>query len=140
MKHSGGCHCGNIVVEFETAIDPADVEIRECQCSFCRKHGARAAADPQGSLTIRVKDDAKLHRYMFGFRTAEFFICRECGVYVGSTTRDPDTRRGIVIVNVLDDRKKFTREPQTISYDSEDEDERLQRRNERWTPVSLTLA
>ena len=140
MKHCGGCHCGNIVVEFETAIDPADLEIRECQCSFCRKHGARAAADPDGVLVFRVIDDQKLHRYMFGLRTAEFLVCRECGVYVGSTTRDMDNKRGIIIVHTLDDREKFTQKPQAISYDSENEAERLQRRNERWTPASLTVS
>ncbi len=139
MNHNGGCHCGNILVEFETEIAPGEIEIRACQCSFCRKHGTRAAADPDGLLTITVIDPAKLNRYIFGYGTAEFLICRECGVYVSSLTLEEENKRGIVIINTLDNREEFNSEPLGVSYDLENQSERLQRRNEGWTPATLTL-
>ena len=42
MSYEGGCHCGNLSVKFETAEDAARLPIRECGCTFCRKHGATA--------------------------------------------------------------------------------------------------
>ncbi|TGU17020.1 aldehyde-activating protein, partial [Mesorhizobium sp. M4B.F.Ca.ET.150.01.1.1] len=66
--HNGGCHCGNIRLSFSTALDPAAMEIRACQCSFCTRHGSRAAADPGGRLAISVEDKARLQVYRFGLR------------------------------------------------------------------------
>ena len=139
MKYTGGCHCGNISIVFESALDPTQIEVRACQCSFCRKHGTCAAADPGGMLTINVADQARLSRYTFEYGTAEYFICRECGVYVGASTLDEHNRRAIIVVDVLDDRRLFSQEPVAVSYDSEDRNQRLKRRSERWMPVSIQL-
>lgn len=139
MKHTGGCHCGNISIVFESALNPAQIEVRACQCSFCRRHSTRAVADPGGMLTIKVADQARLSRYTFGYGTAEYFICRECGVYVGASTLDEHDRRAIIIVDVLDDRELFNQDLIAVSYDSEDRNQRLKRRSERWTPVSIEL-
>ncbi|WP_095198731.1 hypothetical protein [Mesorhizobium carmichaelinearum] len=54
-EHAGGCHCGNIGLRFSTELDPSQIEVRACQCSFCIKHGSRAVADPDGRLTISVR-------------------------------------------------------------------------------------
>jgi hypothetical protein len=82
----GGCHCGNIRVEFETAVAPGALSLRTWQCSFCRKHGARYASDPDGRLTIRIRDAAVVLRYRFALGVTDFLSCRTCGVYVAATT------------------------------------------------------
>ena len=41
---TGGCHCGNMRVAFETSLDPRNLPLRGCQCSFCRRHGAVATS------------------------------------------------------------------------------------------------
>ena len=137
MKHTGGCHCGNLRFEFESAVDPAAIEVRACQCGFCRKHGARAAADPQGKLTVRVGDEGRLNRYTFGYKTAEYLICRECGVYVAAVTIGEDSPRAIVIVNSMDYRQLFARPPVSVTYDSESRTQRVERRRDRWMPVAV---
>jgi len=137
MKHAGGCHCGNIHIEFETGIDPAVIEVRACQCSFCRKHGSRAVADPAGRLTLRVERDELLERYSFGLGTAHYLICRRCGVYVAAVTSGDPELRGIAIVNCLDDQHLFSRTPIAVSYDAESVDERKERRRRRWTPTTI---
>lgn len=71
FKVAGGCHCGNLEVKFESTLEPAEIQVLECQCTFCRKHGARAVADPSGHLSVAVNDPAQLYRYSFGLRTAE---------------------------------------------------------------------
>lgn len=139
MKHNGACHCGNITVCFDSAADPAKIEIRACQCSFCRKHNTRAIADPYGMLTIKVADQDKLSRYQFGLRTAEYLICRDCGVYVAACTLDKNNRRAILIVSVLDNRNEFSRKPVAMSYDAEQHAQRLKRRNESWMPVRVDI-
>ena len=53
---TGRCHCGNISVTFETNLDPANMEPRACQCSFCRMHSTAAVSDPDGHLTFTAVD------------------------------------------------------------------------------------
>lgn len=139
MKHEGGCHCGNITVELETAIDPAEIEVRACQCDFCRKHNTRALADPEGTLTFSVADAARLNRYTFGLKTAEYLVCRECGVYVGASTLGPGEPRAIVMANALDNHRDFTREAMPVTYDSENTADRTERRAARWTPARIVI-
>ena len=137
MEYHGGCHCGAIRLTFETTIAPSELELRACRCSFCRKHNTRAAADPKGQVTIAVSDSSLLNRYSFGYRTAEYLLCRACGVYVAAITLDEAAPRALVIVNALEACNAFTREPQEVSYDGEDRTARLKRRRESWTPVSI---
>jgi hypothetical protein len=58
MRHEGRCHCGNLRVTFETAQDPARMGLRRCGCTFCLKHCAVWVTDPQGTLTVRVAEEA----------------------------------------------------------------------------------
>lgn len=136
MIHKGGCHCGNISMAFETELDPQEAQTLACLCSFCRKHNSRATADPNGRLTINVAEPSFLGRYSFGYRTAEYLICRNCGVYVAAITLD-DEPRALVVVNALETHADFSRAPQTVSYGDEDRETRLKRRQQNWTPVSL---
>jgi hypothetical protein len=135
--HHGRCHCGAIEVDFETAVAPHEMEIRACQCSFCRKHGSRAVADPAGRLTIRIRDETQANRYRFGLETAEYLVCRTCGVYVAAITIGESEMRGIVIVNALDESRLFTRTPAAVDFDAEDREARVARRRARWMPVAF---
>ncbi|MFE0013588.1 GFA family protein [Mesorhizobium sp. NPDC059054] len=136
ITHEGGCHCGNVRLTFTTTTAPDETELRACQCSFCRKHNSLAASDPNGLLTISVGNETLLSRYAFGMRTAEYLVCRDCGVYVAAVTTDSAEQRAIIIVNALDERKQFTREPLPTVYDAETRDERIARRQSRWMPVN----
>ncbi|RUU74660.1 GFA family protein [Mesorhizobium sp. M7A.F.Ca.MR.362.00.0.0] len=135
--HTGGCHCGNIRLEFSTELEPPQTEVRACQCSFCVRHGSRAVADPNGRLVISVKDETQLRRYQFGLRTADYLICRRCGVYVAAIARDD--ARAIVIINALDDRERFNREPVRVDFDAESRAQRQDRRRTHWMPVEMSL-
>ena len=35
---------------FESRFGPDELPVRACQCGFCRAHGARTAADPEGRV------------------------------------------------------------------------------------------
>jgi hypothetical protein len=113
------------------------MEVRACQCSFCRKHNSLAVSDPAGRVRIRVERQSLLERYMFGLRTAEYLICRACGVYVSAVTMGEQELRAIVIVNALQAHRLFTRQPTAADYDAENREDRGMRRRERWTPVAI---
>ena len=91
-RFEGGCHCGNLSYVFETTADLEALGLRACMCTFCRRHGARNTSDPKGSVRIWVRDGAKLNRYSFGLRTADFLLCRECGAYIGAMLEDGDLK------------------------------------------------
>ncbi|NKB48351.1 MAG: hypothetical protein GKS02_03190 [Alphaproteobacteria bacterium] len=136
MHYDGACHCGNISLVFETDIEPQATTILTCQCSYCRKHGARATSDPNGQFSITVKQSDKLNRYSFGLKTADYLICRHCGTYVAAVT-NADPPKAIVIVNSLTDRDKFSSAPAAVEYSDESREARVERRAKNWTPVSL---
>ena len=139
MTFEGGCHCGSVAVTFSTDRDPADIDVRACQCSFCRKHNSLVVSDPDGRIAITVHVPAHLSLYAFGPETAQFVVCSRCGVYVAAiTTQEP--LRAIVDVNALGDRERFSRPPRPMDYDSESRDQRIARRQSVWTPAVIRRA
>jgi hypothetical protein len=134
----GSCHCGNLTVELETARSPAEIQVRNDQCSFCTRHAARSISDPNGVLTLRVADANALIRYRFGLRTADFLICGRCGVYVAATFAEADRAWAVLNCNVLDERAAFgPGEP--VDFDGETVETRQTRRRARWTPARIVL-
>ena len=138
MKHNGGCHCGNIRLAFFSDIDPRLLKIRACQCSFCRKHGARAVSDPDGLLLLRIADREKTISYRFAHRTASFLMCGVCGVPVAAITNGGE-KRGIVQVNAITENQSFGHAV-AVDYCDESQDERNQRRQKLWMPVTIEAA
>ena len=136
MIHTGGCHCGALGYEYRTSLAPSGWSVRACQCSFCRSHGALSSSDPRGSLGFVIRDPARLVRYRFGLRTAEFLICAQCGVYVGALIATPRGQFGIININALQPQPAGLPPPQAVSYEDEGQLERTARREARWTPIA----
>jgi hypothetical protein len=139
-KLTGGCHCKNIKVEYETTVAPEDAKPRACQCSFCRQHQSRAISDPNGLLRITVDNPQLLSRYKFAMQSIEFLVCRECGVYVAGFMADPtdDRAYATLMVSALDERKRYPQPSPTV-YDDEDRKTRTDRRRKVWTPAIMTI-
>src|SRR5271169_2157056 len=134
-EHKGDCHCGNLRVQVRLTRPPADVLIRSCACSFCRSHGTRTVSDPAGQAELWASDWDLVQRYRFGSRTADYLLCRRCGVYVGAVCETSSGLRAVVNVNCLDDRADFTQTPAAPDYDGETTDARLDRRSANWMPA-----
>lgn len=133
---SGSCHCGALAFDFTTVLAAADLPLRACQCSFCRRHQTRATADPKGQVTFTLRDPAALQRYEFGLRTAAYLVCRNCGCYVGAVAPGPDGERALVNINCFADQAPFaSRVPSPMTYDQETAAARRARRQNTWTPV-----
>lgn len=155
----GGCHCGNLTYAFEASTGLEELGLRACLCSFCRIHGARTTSDPKGDIRISVRRPERLLRYRFGLKTADFFICAECGAFIGAVLKEngPPTLRFGAAEDSLGARRSFSeggrqwmtvnantfRPPPpldfpTVPHDFEGEGVpgRIKRRMARWTPLS----
>ena len=138
MLHSGGCHCGNISVQLRLSRTPEQTPLRSCSCSFCRAHATRTLSDRDGLVTISAADWSLVERYRFGSATADYLLCRRCGVYIGAVCDTGNGRRAVVNVNCLDDRAAFVQTPVAPDYDGETADARLDRRAANWMPAVLS--
>lgn len=135
VEHKGGCHCGNIRVALRLSKPPAENPLRACACSFCRAHATRTVADPAGLFELRAADWSLVEPYRFGSRTADYILCRRCGVYVAALCETASGLRAVVNVNSLDDRAAFTMTPAAPDYDGETVEARLARRAANWMPA-----
>jgi hypothetical protein len=136
---TGGCHCGNLSLTLETRRPPEELAVWACACSFCRLHGARTTSDPEGHVSIRIREPVQLSRYRFGLATADFLVCRRCGVYLAAVipADHEEGPRASVNVTALDAADRFTRHPVSDAYPDESALERRARRRSNWTPATV---
>jgi hypothetical protein len=92
-----------------------------------------------GLLGIWAKDWSLVEPYRFGSRTADFLICRRCGVYIGAVCETEAGARAVINVNCLDDRAAFSQQPTPVDHDDEATVNRLARRAVNWTPANIPL-
>jgi hypothetical protein len=140
MEHlTGRCHCGNLGLEFETAIPVGQLQVRADQCSFCRKHGARTTSDANGHVTVFAREPEKVRRYRFAYATADFLVCTACGVYVAAVVfADDGSAYATLNVNCFDRAGELTQEAIPVSYE-QSASERVARRRSRWTPARVDV-
>jgi hypothetical protein len=137
LRLAGACHCGNLELTFETGRRPGELTLRACGCSFCRRHGVRTVSDPLGRIEFAVRDSSQLSRYRFGAGTADFLVCRICGVYVGAVMVAAGSAYATLNVNALATPEAFGTAAVPVSYDGESAAERQARRRARWTPATV---
>jgi hypothetical protein len=135
MEYSARCHCGALTAQYSTQKLPAEWPIRACQCSFCRAHAALSTSDPVGRLQFGCSRPELLQRYRFATGTAEFLLCRECGVYLGAQMSSDGERFGILNTLTLNPAPADLRSPEAMNYGGETAESRRVRRVARWTPL-----
>ena len=110
--------------------------MRACQCGFCRAHAARTTSDPSGRLAFRVNEGEALRRYRFGLMTADFLVCRHCGVYLGAQIATATGAFGIINTLTLMPLPAELPAAAQADYGSESAGDRIARRERRWTPLA----
>ena len=73
---SGGCHCGAVRYE---VLAPDEIEVKECNCSICRKSGYLHLMVPAERFCL-TKGGDKITTYTFNTGTAKHHFCSVCGV------------------------------------------------------------
>jgi hypothetical protein len=71
---SASCHCDAVRLE----IDHKPQELTECNCSICRRYGARWAYYHRRSVRVLCAPGA-LSIYSWGPKVLEFNHCKACG-------------------------------------------------------------
>jgi len=132
MLIHGKCHCGNISFTLTWEPSPAEIPARACTCSFCLKHGGVWTSNPGGALKVLVEDPARVSRYAFGTRTAEFHVCARCGVVPVVTSLFDDRRYAVVSVNAFGGVDPALLRRGSMSFDGEGTESRLARRKRNW--------
>jgi hypothetical protein len=137
-EYQGGCHCGTLGIIYRTDVDPMRWNLRYDGCSFCRRHGVVGTSDPGGSFSMKVGDPTKIRYYRFAHRTADFVICRECGVFVAAITHAVDGARAVINARALDGVSLNWGSVVDVHFDDESPQQRAERRSRHWTPVQGT--
>jgi hypothetical protein len=132
MLISGRCHCGNISFALDWRPEPSEIPARACTCSFCVKHGGVWTSCPSGSLTVNVKDRARLSKYAFGTKTAEFHLCTACGVVPVVTSQIDGRLYAVVSVNAFENIEPALLRRSPSTFEGENEQARLSRRKRNW--------
>jgi hypothetical protein len=68
------CHCGAV----RLTAPEAPAEVTECNCSICRRLGARWAYYPQSQ--VGLPRSGATQPYVWGDRMLAFHRCKTCGV------------------------------------------------------------
>jgi len=118
-----------------TARTPDQWAVRACQCNFCRAHGARTTSDAEASVRFIIPDESRLNRYRFASKSADFYVCRDCGAYVASVIDSPRGRFATLNVNVIFPAIDVPA-ASPVTYDAETPAQKLARREQKWTPVT----
>ena len=134
-SYEGGCHCGALEFTYEASLAPRSWPVRACQCNFCRAHGALCTSDPEGIVRFRYVQPDRLRRYRFALRTADFLICRECGIYLGAVMMTGAGAVATININALQERPRGIPTGRAVNYKGESLEERRSRRQNKWTPV-----
>ena len=137
-NYQGSCHCGAIRAAL-AASKPADaLEVRACQCGFCRRHGSMTVSDPQGRARFEI-ERSHLVTYQFATRTGSSLICGRCGMYAGVVLTEASASWSVLNVRGLAIAAFADRQAVPMVYDGETPAARIARRKAKWTPTELRL-
>jgi hypothetical protein len=136
----GQCHCGRVRVTLRLSCRPEDIELRACECSFCRRHGTKTFADPRGHALIEAPTPELLYRYRFGLKTADYLLCAACGVYIGAVLDSGGAQLATINAAGLDLQIFQNHAVKPADYSAENFAERLRRRLAAWMPAEINFA
>jgi hypothetical protein len=132
MLIEGACHCGNVRFDLRWEPDPKEIPARECDCTFCRKHGGVWTSNPAATVEVKVREPAKVSKYTFGTGTAVFHICTQCGIVPLVTSEIDGHIYAVVSVNAFENVDPAMIRKAPISFEGEEVGSRLDRRKRNW--------
>jgi len=136
----GNCHCGNIHYQLQLTKSLKTYIGRACQCSFCQKHSATYISDPQGKLSIHIKNGDQVSRYQFASKVAEFLVCQACGVLPCAIRKIDEKLYAVVNIHSLKSDIVPGLTTQPFDYDGESESDKEARHTQNWiSEVKLTV-
>ncbi len=133
MRHlSGRCHCSNITLEVNLPFQRSTIPVRACRCGFCRKHDGEWTSHPDGRLVASLAEPAQVNQYQFGHKTADFYVCRNCGVVPFVVSVVDGRQRAVVNVHTFENVPREDFDSSATDFEGESVEARLIRRGEGW--------
>jgi hypothetical protein len=129
------CHCGNIRFSLHWPTASVDIQVRECSCTFCQKHGGAWTSNRESSLEVSIDDRSLLSEYQFGTATAVFHVCKRCGVVPLVTSEIDGHVYAVVNTNTFNNKGQFTFSRSATDFEGEGVGDRLDRRSRNWISV-----
>lgn len=90
-------------------------------------------------MEFSVSDQRTLQRYRFGLEAADFLVCAKCGVYVGAVMDGPAGMFTTLNLNSMNTPVEGLQDAAPVSYEAEEREDRIERRQSRWTPVTKII-
>lgn len=128
----GKCHCGNIAYRLEWPETGKNIAVRACGCTFCTRHGGVYTSHPDAALSAWVADEDQVNKYVFGTKTAEFYICAGCGAVPFVTSTIEGKRYAVVNVNTFENVDPTELDASAADFEGESVAGRLERRQRNW--------
>jgi hypothetical protein len=132
MLIDGKCHCGNIAFVLDWPGVPSEIVARECGCSFCVKHGGVWTSNRDARLSVTLHSPTLVSKYAFETKTATFYVCTRCGAVPIVTSEIANHLYAVVNVNTFEDLELLHLNRQPVSFDGEEQQSRLARREKNW--------
>ena len=129
---NGRCHCGNVSYALEWPTVLTKLPLRRCSCSFCTRHGCIWTSHPDATLVTAVREPERVSHYRQGTGTADFFVCRNCGVVCYSLCEIDGRLYSIVNARTLEGDALQTGRITSINFEGEELADRLARRTRNW--------
>ena len=130
-KILGSCHCRNVTYGLDWPQALEQITVRECSCSYCQKHGASYTSHPDSALNVTVADSTQINLYQFGHKTADFFVCTNCGCLLFAVCSMDGNDYAVINANNFDNVARETMTKIVTNFDEEDIEGRLARRKRK---------
>ena len=132
----GRCHCGNLRYTLAWPASTAPT-LRACACDYCSRHGALWTSHPDAVVTLNIDDPARVLPYRFGTASADFLVCRRCGILTLTRCLLASGACTVVNANTFEnlDLEHCTRI--ATDFDGEDLTQRMTRRQRNWSPLTV---
>jgi hypothetical protein len=132
----GRCHCGNLsyALGWPSASAPT---LRACGCDYCSRHGALWTSHPAAAVTLTILVPELVLPYRFGTASADFLVCRRCGILTLTRCALDDGQRTVVNANTFEDWPLLECPRIATDFDGEDRQQRLARRQRNWSPLTV---
>jgi len=134
VEIKGCCHCGAISYTYYLPEECDHIPARACGCDFCQRHGGCYTSNPKAALDVSIGDTTNVHIYRFATETADFHVCKNCGVVPMVTCRLDETLYAVVNVNCFLAINSAMIVRSASDFEDEAKQARLNRRKTSWIP------
>jgi len=134
VRIEGACHCGNIRFILQWPDVVVDLPVRQCTCSFCKKHSGLWTSNRNARLEATIADRSLVSMYRFGTATADFYVCSRCGTVPFVTSEVENAKFAVVNANTFVDFDTSQLRVSAVDFEGEVIASRLNRRQQNWIP------